>query len=85
MLKENEQLKKEMININLQPQQRKYEIIKKVKENNLKEELKIMNKEQIQQSRKHSLRKRESNQNIKDLEKAKRQLKNKCNIKSNKP
>ena len=59
MLKENEQLKKEMININLQPQQRKYEIIKKVKENNLKEELKIMNKEQIQQSRKHSLRKRE--------------------------
>ena len=85
MLKENEQLKKEMININLQPQQRKYEIIKKVKENNLKEELKIMNKEQIQQSRKHSLRKRESNENIKDLEKAKRQLENKCNIKNNKP
>ena len=44
MLKENEQLKKEMINTNLQLQQRKYEITKKVKENNLKEEMKIMNK-----------------------------------------
>ena len=33
-----------MININLQLQQRKYEITKKVKENNLKEEMKIMSK-----------------------------------------
>ena len=41
-----------MININSQLQQRKDEITKKVREdNNLKEEIKIMNKEQIQQKR----------------------------------
>ena len=39
-----------MINISSQPQQRKDEINKKVKENNnLKEEIKTMNKEWIQQ------------------------------------
>ena len=75
MLKENEELKKEMININTQLQQRKDEITKKVKENNnLKEEIKTMNKEQIQQKQK-AASERESNQNIiKDLEKAKREL-----------
>ena len=75
VLKENEELKKEMININLQLQQRKDEITKKVKENNnLKEEIKIMNKVQIQQKQK-AASERECNQNIiKDLEKAKREL-----------
>ena len=74
-LKENEELKKEMININLQLQQRKDEITKKVKENNnLKEEIKIMNKVQVQQKQK-AASERECNQNIiKDLEKAKREL-----------
>ena len=42
-----------MININAQLQQRKEKIIEKVKEtDNLKEEIKIMNKEQIQQKQK---------------------------------
>ena len=41
MSKENEGLKKEMVNINSHLQQRKYEITRKVKEqNNLKEEIK---------------------------------------------
>ena len=64
-----------MIKINTQLQQRKYKITKIVKENkNLKEEIKIMNKEQTQQKQK-TASKRESNQNIiKDLEKAKREL-----------
>ena len=64
-----------MIEINTQLQQRKYKITKIVKENkNLKEEIKIMNKEQTQQKQK-TASKRESNQNIiKDLEKAKREL-----------
>ena len=45
-----------MITINSQLQQRKDEITKKVKENNnLKEEIKIMNKEQIQQNQKAAL------------------------------
>ena len=45
-----------MITINSQLQQRKDEIAKKVKENNnLKEEIKIMNKEQIQQNQKAAL------------------------------
>ena len=45
MLKRNEKLKKEMININSQLQQEKGEITKKVYENhNFKEEIKIMNK-----------------------------------------
>ena len=79
-----------MININLQLQQRKYEITKKVKENNLKEEMKIMSKanptkQKAQPRERERERERESNQNIKDLEKAKRQLENKCNIKNNKP
>ena len=75
MSKENEELKKEKININPQLQQRKEEITKKVKEDkNLKEEIKIMNKEQIQQKRKVASE-RERNQNIiKDLERAKREL-----------
>ena len=64
-----------MIKINTQLQQRKYKITKIVKENkNLKEEIKIMNKEQTQQKQK-TASKRESNQNIiKDLEKVKREL-----------
>ena len=64
-----------MIKINTQLQQKKYKITKIVKENkNLKEEIKIMNKEQTQQKQK-TASKRESNQNIiKDLEKAKREL-----------
>ena len=72
MLKRNEKLKKEMININSQLQQEKDEINKKVKENhNFKEEIKIMNKVQVQQPQK-AASERESNQNIiKDLEKAK--------------
>ena len=45
-----------MITINSQLQQRKDEIAKNVKENNnLKEEIKIMNKEQIQQNQKAAL------------------------------
>ena len=44
VLKENEELKKKMININSQLQQRKDEEVKKKEE-----EIKIMNKEQIQQ------------------------------------
>ena len=41
MSKENEGLKKEMVNISSHLQQRKYEITRKVKEqNNLKEEIK---------------------------------------------
>ena len=45
-----------MITINSQLQQRKDEIAKKVKENNnLKEEIKIMKKEQIQQNQKAAL------------------------------
>ena len=45
-----------MITINSQLQERKDEIAKKVKENNnLKEEIKIMNKEQIQQNQKAAL------------------------------
>ena len=53
VLKENEELKKEMINIDSQLQQRKDEITKKVKENNnLKEEIKIMDKEQLQEKEK---------------------------------
>ena len=68
-----------MIKINTQLQQKKYKITKIVKENkNLKEEIKIMNKEQTQQKQKTASkreRERESNQNIiKDLEKAKREL-----------
>ena len=72
MLKKNEKLKKEMININSQLLQEKDEINKKVKENhNFKEEIKIMNKVQVQQLQK-AASERESNQNIiKDLEKAK--------------
>ena len=61
LLKENEELKKEMINISTQQQQRKDEITKKVKENNnLKVEIKIMNKGQIQQNQK-AASERESN------------------------
>ena len=53
MPKEIKELKKGMININAQLQQRKEKIIEKVKEtDNLKEEIKIMNKEQIQQKQK---------------------------------
>ena len=49
MSKEIKELKKGIININAQLQQRKEKIIEKVKEtDNLKEEIKIMNKEQIQ-------------------------------------
>ena len=75
VLKENEELKKEMINIDSQLQQRKDEITKKVKENNnLKGEIKIMNKKQLQEKEK-AASERESNQNItKYLEKAKREL-----------
>ena len=75
MLKRNEKLKKEMININSQLQQQKGEITKKVNENhNFKEEIKIMNKVQVQQPQK-AASERESNQNImKDLEKAKIEL-----------
>ena len=75
MLKKNEKLKKEMININSQLLQEKDEINKKVKENhNFKEEIKIMNKVQVQQLQK-AASERESNQNImKDLEKAKIEL-----------
>ena len=75
VLKENEELKKEMINSNSQLQQRTDEITKKVKgNNNLKEEIKIMNKGQIRQKQK-AASKRECNQNIiKDLEKANREL-----------
>ena len=75
VLKENEELKKEMINIDSQLQQRKDEITKKVNENNNhKEEIKIMNKEQLQEKEK-AASERESNQNItKYLEKAKGEL-----------
>ena len=53
MPKEIKELKKGMININAQLQQRREKIIEKVKEtDNLKEEIKIMNKEQIQQKQK---------------------------------
>ena len=74
-----------MITINSQLQQRKDEIAKKVKENNnLKEEIKIMKKEQIQQNQKAALV-QESNRNIiKDLEKE-RTGKKKCKIKNNTP
>ena len=75
MLKENEELKKEMVNINSQLQQRKDEITKKVKEsNNVKEEIIIINRKQIQQKQK-AASKRVNNQNIiKGLEKAGREL-----------
>ena len=75
MLKENEELKKEMININSQLQQRKDEITKKVKEsNNVREEIIVINKKQIQQKQK-AASKRVNNQNIiKGLEKAGREL-----------
>ena len=64
-----------MINIDSQLQQRKDEITKKVNENNNhKEEIKIMNKEQLQEKEK-AASERESNQNItKYLEKAKGEL-----------
>lgn len=83
--KENEKLKKEIININSQLQQSKDEIAKKVKETNyLKELTKIMNKEQIKKKQK-AISERENSQNIiKDLKKAKRELE-KHKIKKNKP
>ena len=64
-----------MININSKLQQRKDEITKDVKENNdRKEEIKIMNKEEIQRKQKGASE-RENNKNIiKDIEKAKRKL-----------
>lgn len=73
--KENEKLKKGIININSQLQQSKDEIAKKVKETNyLKELTKIMNKEQIKKKPK-AISERENSQNIiKDLMKAKREL-----------
>ena len=53
MLKENVQLKKEMININTRLLQRKDEITKNVKENNnFKEEIKTMNKIKSNKNRK---------------------------------
>ena len=78
VLKENEELKKEMININTQLQQRKDETTKKVKENNnLKEEIKIMNKEQIQQKQKAASERKRNQNIIKDLEKERQNWKNK--------
>ena len=64
-----------MININSKLQQRKDEITKDVKENNdRKEEIKIMNKEEIQRKQKGASE-RENNKNIiKDIEKAKGKL-----------
>ena len=66
-----------MIKINTQLQQRKYKITKIVKENkNLKEEIKIMNKEQTQQKQK-TASKRERERSLKTWRKLRENWKNK--------
>ena len=68
-----------MIKINTQLQQRKYKITKIVKENkNLKEEIKIMNKEQTQQKQKTaSKRERAIKTSLKTWRKLRENWKNK--------
>ena len=66
-----------MIKINTQLQQKKYKITKIVKENkNLKEEIKIMNKEQTQQKQK-TASKRERERSLKTWRKLRENWKNK--------
>ena len=67
-----------MININSKLQQRKDEITKDVKENNdRKEEIKIMNKEEIQRKQKEPQKERTIKTSLKTLRKLRESWKNK--------